>query len=586
MGQRPSGISIRIREDLVAGSARTQTTLICDPIITLDGHRLVTADIGDICFAKINQGTSNEEIISFTGITDNTSTYTLTGCIWGYNFYNSTGSVEANKKKQNSGSSLIITNDDHYLTAQYVNADSDQTVAGIKTFSSTPKSNGGDPLVATDLVIKSYVDALVLGTLTTINVIVPGKAGETVAAGNLIYFDLTDNEWKLTDADTAATVENVLLGIAQGAGTNGNAITGGVLLQGVDDNQSGLTEGDVYYASDTAGAIAGTAGTTEVTVGLGKSATELYFAPKFNQGLTESEQDALAGTSGTPSATNKYVTNDDTATAATADKIARRGAGGNVTIVTETQADNSTKAASTAYVDTAKAATEALINNNYLGVGIAEAKTYIHSQILFISDNDVDYFNWTDSNITPANSRNPYYVALIPSGDSANNIYTTDAIGIIANAGDKELRFNTGKDVIVEFTLAMAGNTGSEQYGWGLSGGSNMASAPGDYDYAGAPAAMFTYNTDGKLYAKTSTGGGTTHHTETEITGVTLLNANLYRIEMTDSNVKFYVNGVLKATTTTELPQGSGEAIQFIAGGTGNANYILFLTAPVIAIER
>ena len=37
--------------------------------------------------------------------------------------------------------------------------------------------------------------------------------------------------------------------------------------------------------------------------------------------------DALAGTSGTPSTSNKYVTNDDTATAATADKVARRLAG-------------------------------------------------------------------------------------------------------------------------------------------------------------------------------------------------------------------------------------------------------------------
>ena len=61
--------------------------------------------------------------------------------------------------------------------------------------------------------------------------------------------------------------------------------------------------------------------------------------------------DALAGTSGTPSSTNKYVTNDDTATAATADKVARRLAGGNITVVTETQGNNSTNAASTAYVD-------------------------------------------------------------------------------------------------------------------------------------------------------------------------------------------------------------------------------------------
>ena len=62
--------------------------------------------------------------------------------------------------------------------------------------------------------------------------------------------------------------------------------------------------------------------------------------------------DALAGTSGTPSTSNKYVTNDDTATAATANKVARRLAGGNLTVVTESQANNSTNAASTAYVDT------------------------------------------------------------------------------------------------------------------------------------------------------------------------------------------------------------------------------------------
>lgn len=67
---------------------------------------------------------------------------------------------------------------------------------------------------------------------------------------------------------------------------------------------------------------------------------------------TQGENDALVGTSGTPSSTNKYVTNDDTATAATADKVARRLASGNITITTETQGDNSTKAASTAYVDT------------------------------------------------------------------------------------------------------------------------------------------------------------------------------------------------------------------------------------------
>lgn len=55
---------------------------------------------------------------------------------------------------------------------------------------------------------------------------------------------------------------------------------------------------------------------------------------------------------GTPNGTTgKFVTNDDTATAATANKVARRLAGGNITVVTESQGNNSTNAASTAYVD-------------------------------------------------------------------------------------------------------------------------------------------------------------------------------------------------------------------------------------------
>ena len=45
---------------------------------------------------------------------------------------------------------------------------------------------------------------------------------------------------------------------------------------------------------------------------------------------TQDENDALAGTSGTPSSTNKFVTNDDADTAATASKIVRRDANTNV----------------------------------------------------------------------------------------------------------------------------------------------------------------------------------------------------------------------------------------------------------------
>jgi len=117
---RPSGIDISIRQSLVAGASRTGTTLNIDPIITVDGHRWAMADIGDIAFGKIDQGNSNEEIISWSGMTDNTTYYTLTGVNWGYDYTGNTTSI-SNYKRHNSGARFIITDDDHYLRYQYVN---------------------------------------------------------------------------------------------------------------------------------------------------------------------------------------------------------------------------------------------------------------------------------------------------------------------------------------------------------------------------------------------------------------------------------------------------------------------------------
>lgn len=175
-------------------------------------------------------------------------------------------------------------------------------------FSVTPKTSAGDPTDPTELTRKAYVDALVLGTLTTIDVIVPAKAGATIAAGQLIYLDESTGKWKLSDADVVSTVDNVLLGIAQGAGTDGNAITNGVLLQGVDAHQSGMTIGNVMYASNTPGAIASTPGTETVTVGIAKDATNLYFAPRFNMQLTEAGNEFLLTVTGM-----SFAWNGDTA---------------------------------------------------------------------------------------------------------------------------------------------------------------------------------------------------------------------------------------------------------------------------------
>lgn len=199
------------------------------------------------------------------------------------------------------------------------NLTNNQTFTGLNIFTILPESTGGFATTGNQLVTYAQALALATGTAQINRIVVAGNAGEVVAAGNLLYLDVADGEWKKCDADTAASVDNIILGIAQGAGTDGVAITNGVLLFGLDSNQTGLTNNTAYYASNTAGAISSTPGTTEVSVGISRSTTSLLFYPRYNQQLTEDQQDALLGPAGLtpPTANNAYETENDTTTGAT-----------------------------------------------------------------------------------------------------------------------------------------------------------------------------------------------------------------------------------------------------------------------------
>lgn len=316
----------RLSESITGAS----TSFKINSITGWDDVDLTSADFGSKLYAVFRNSTGTEmEIMSIDPTTITSASSAITILLRGLKFDGDlTTEVSGNKKTWVKGDTIVsLGTHVPQLLKSFVDIYGAQTIEGLKTFSTMPQSSAV-PASGADLINKTYADALVLGVLTTINVIVPGKAGENVSAGQSVYFDLTDNEWKLTDADTAATVNGVQLGIAQGTGTNGVAITGGVLLQGVDTHQSGLVEGDVQYVGNTAGAISTTPGTTEVTVGIAKSATELYFSPRFDQQITEDQQDAMGGTSGTPSASNKFVTADDVSASATADKIVRRDGSG------------------------------------------------------------------------------------------------------------------------------------------------------------------------------------------------------------------------------------------------------------------
>jgi hypothetical protein len=150
------------------------------------------------------------------------------------------------------------------------------------------------------------LDTVSGGTVAFDSQTIAGTAGESVVAGNLLYFKTSDQEWYKTDADTAATVEGVQLGIALGSGSDGVAITGGVLISGTYTT-TGLTAGALYYAGNTSGAISSSAGTTSRIIGIALSTTKLLLIPRNPQSIKDAQKDALNGDS-TPSSTNVFKT--------------------------------------------------------------------------------------------------------------------------------------------------------------------------------------------------------------------------------------------------------------------------------------
>ena len=240
----------------------TASTIVLDRVTTLTGETLETADLsllgrGILTINPDGDGnTSYPETAKFTGVT--AATKTLTGVTRGLD--------------------KAATENTSYMRYHPV----------------------GTPVIVSFGVhnIADIISYIALQTFTSRQILVAGTAGETLAAGNLCYFKVADGRWWKTDADDAATIENVQLGIAQGAGAAAGLVTGGMLLFGLDQNQSGMTVGAIQYASNTAGGISGSAGTTSVIVGHAKTATELYFNPALG----------LITINGTQTLTNKTFT--------------------------------------------------------------------------------------------------------------------------------------------------------------------------------------------------------------------------------------------------------------------------------------
>jgi len=292
----------------------SSTKLVLDNIAGWDGVDLTSGDFGTDLYVALRNTTGTAlELFKVDPTTINVATTTgLTILLRGLKFTGDlTTEVTGNKLTWIKNETIVeLGSNPPQLLQHMVRTIGSPLIKEVLRYETavTPSDDR-------DIPTKKYVDDLAFGGSVSLNSIaVPGNAGETVAANQVVYLDDTDNEWKLAIGTTASTVEGVVLGIAKGAGVDGGLIDGGVHIVGNYSGLSGLTATNTVFVGDTAGLISETAGTTRRAIGkvVPGTTTDIYFDPYFENYLSASTVDALAGGGdlGTPSTTNKFITEE------------------------------------------------------------------------------------------------------------------------------------------------------------------------------------------------------------------------------------------------------------------------------------
>ncbi len=591
-----------------------------------------------IAFGTLGPKTSSSEFISFTGITQNVNgTATITGVTRGlakkYPF-----TTDSAYKLPHSGQTPFILSDAPQVFNEYGVLANDEVIGG--------QWEGPDPISAQGLVTRDWILALINGGPVNFEAVIePGIAGETISAGNLIYFSETDNEWLKTDADTLATIFNVKLGIAQGSGVNGGAIGSGVLTYGFYPT-SGLVQGDIMYASNTAGAISSTAGTVPRVIGIAKDANNLYFDPNFQNRLYDYAIDSVgtdayavtmpaalsvpfvgmeinfkAGTANTGACTIainggsalaivknvsdaletgdilinqivKIIYNGTSWQMISPGQIASTSAKGAVEEATAVEVNAGTQTGSEA---------ELFINPLYMpakhivgALSNAVAKTYVNFQLLFTL--------WTGSTSGALTTDFPNWIrstgagtVFVPPLGATVDFQGTGADYIVTNTTNTNSFFSTGANtfllwtqtniVVLDFFAKFPASFNNDVNLGFTTTQSEITATYSAATFAVGRATFSIDNSTGKLYA---TMGNTTASSQVDISsGLTLTTWNNFRIELhLGTDAKFYVNGVLKATISTNLPNTASRGVNIGFGKNNVGNTVAFqVTAPTVSLQ-
>lgn len=276
---KPLSVSAKRLAATISGSA---TAFKLDNILTWDGvTNLAASDLGTKAYAAFrNSAGTLVEFMEIDPSTIASASITVLRRGLKYNGDDLTTEVSANKLTWVKGDTIVeLGTHLPQLLAHMVTIVGDQSIDGVKTFTSIPVLPSTTPTSATQAASKAYVDATATGSAVYDQNLVSGVAGETLVAGNLVYFKTADGRWWKTDADTAATVNGVIFGFAQGGASAAASVN--ILIGGIDKNQSGLTAGTDYSASNTAGGLSSSAGTTARIVGKALTTTSIILNSQF-----------------------------------------------------------------------------------------------------------------------------------------------------------------------------------------------------------------------------------------------------------------------------------------------------------------
>ncbi len=141
-----------------AGQSIGDTSIILSSFLDIDGVALAMTDFGTKAFATIEPSSgSNEEQISFTGITQNgNGTATLTGVksvLFKSPYTESSGLA----KSHAGGVTFVISNTSGFYN-EFTSKDDDETINGIYTFTQFPITPSSPPVSDYQVANKKYVD--------------------------------------------------------------------------------------------------------------------------------------------------------------------------------------------------------------------------------------------------------------------------------------------------------------------------------------------------------------------------------------------------------------------------------------------